>query len=442
MIIRVIQPAEGQVTVARFSVRRGELAFIDARQAERPEGRELAEVLQELPVPPAADERVVLAVPPRQVAVRQVSLPLTERRKVRDILPLELKGELAQDTSELVFDALPAGKGSWTACWLPVAVMSPLLAAARGAGCDAEIATYAPACWGGLIPTADRQLTVALSDGSGCALFVAGVLVYLRTFPGPAAVELRRTLAVLDVGSRFAVDRLYLFGGAAVDFRARESDFPPHSALLPTDGFLATTFAADANLARALASPAAIAQSVVSGSPVDFRQGGLAYTAGRERLRSSLKLPAILAVCLVFALFAELGVRWQLLRRDMASLDTSIATIYRQVFPTRKPVDEAAEIRAEIRRLSGTSGSSSALATLKLLADGLGEGVNGFSEVELDSNTVRLRGEARSLQAVNDLKGRLSVHFNGLELVESRSKGAAGDVTFVLRASGVTGGAE
>jgi general secretion pathway protein L len=77
---------------------------------------------------------------------------------------------------------------------------------------------------------------------------------------------------------------------------------------------------------------------------------------------------------------------------------------------------------------------------LKLLADGLGEGVNGFSEVEMDGNTVRLRGEARSLQAVNDLKGRLSVHFNGLELVESRSKGAAGDVTFVLRASGVTGG--
>jgi hypothetical protein len=50
-----------------------------------------------------------------------------------------------------------------------------------------------------------------------------------------------------------------------------------------------------------------------------------------------------------------------------------------------------------------------------------------------------LLGEAKSLQAVTDLKGRLAPHFTGLELSESRSKGT-GEVVFMLRATGLKGG--
>lgn len=442
MIIRIIQLTDDQVTLARFSVRRREMTFLAAGRAERSSDRELQSILQELAEPLSADERVVLTVPPRQVSVRQLSLPLTDRPKVRDVLPIQLKGELAQDTTELVFDALPAGKGNWTVCWLPVSVMSSLLAAVEGAGSDVECATYGPACWGGLIPAADQKLTVALSDGSGCTVFLAGVPVYMRSFSGPASRELQRTLAALEAGSDIVIDRLYLFGAAADDFLADPMEFPQHCSLLPTDGFLDATFSGDAKTAREYASLAAIAQSAAAGGPINFRQGGLAYTAGSERLRKSLRLSVILAICLVIALFAELAVRWQLLHRDMASLDSSISAIYREVFPKRKPVDEAAEVRVEIRRLAGSGGESALLTTLKILSDAMGEGIHGFTAVELDGTTVRLRGEASSLQAVNDLKGRLSGRLTGLELVESRSKGTDGAVAFVLRAGVAKGGAE
>ena len=42
--------------------------------------------------------------------MREIELPISDRRKVRDILPLELKGETAVDTDELVFDALSLHK--------------------------------------------------------------------------------------------------------------------------------------------------------------------------------------------------------------------------------------------------------------------------------------------------------------------------------------------
>ena len=436
MIISVIQLAVEQVSVSRFAVRRGELTFLGARQAECGEGKGLAVALRELTDAPLADERVVLAIPPRLVAVRQVRLPLADRRKVREILPLELKGELAQDAAELVFDALPAGEGEWTACWVAVSTLSPLLAALREAGYDAECATFAPASWGALIPVSERAQTVAVSDGSGCAVFADGRMIYCRPFVISPAEEIRRTQAALEMGLGRSVDRWYLLGQAAEAWTAQSGNFPSGCSRLPSEGPWATCFAADPTAARQYASAAALAQTMAAAEPLNFRQGGVAYTAGRERLRKALRVPAVLAICLVLALFAELGVRWQLLRSDIVSLDKSIGAIYREVFPKRKPVDEAAEFRAEIRRLAGSGAESVTLATLKLLAEAKGEGITALTEVEQDGTTVRLRGEAASLQAVNDLKGRLATQFTGVELVESRSKGGSGGVTFVLRGSG------
>ncbi len=441
MTLRIIQLAGEQLIVARFAARRGTLTFLGGRQEEWPAGVDLAMAIKDLAEAPATDERVVLAVPAAQVTMRQLQLPLTGRQQVRDILPLELKGELAQDTADLVFDALPTGTGPQLAFWLPQNALAPLLAAAAAAGCDAEIATYAPACWGALIPAADQQLTVALSDGSVCALFVGGGPRFFRTFTGSVAEELPRTLTALELGQGLIVDRCYLFGAAAALFRADSEALPTVCTLLPTDGFLAGVFGSDPQAARDLASLAAVALLTETGEPLNFRQGALAYTAGRERLRKSLRLPAMLAVCIVIALFAELGVRWQLLRRDLVSLDRSVGAIYKEVFPKRKPVDEAAEIKAEIRRLSGNSGESSPLAALKILADGLGEGISGCTEVEIDGQSIRLRGEGKSLQAVNELKGRLSQKLTGLDLVESRSKGT-GEVVFVMRATGLKGEAQ
>jgi general secretion pathway protein L len=438
--IRIIQLTEERVTLARFAARRGDLTFLDRQDGAVSGTADLAATLAALAEPATGDERVILALAPTQVALRQVPLPIADRRKVREILPLELKGELAQDTAELLFDAVPASNGTVMAFSTPRATLTPLLAGCRGAAMDPEAATYAPASWASLVPGAERQLTVALTDGNGVAVFTDGRPCFFRALTAQLAEELPRTLMSLELGHGIVVDRCYLFGAAGAAFTAARTAFPATCALLPSDGVLAATFAGDAGLARELASLAAVAREAVNGDPVNFRHGALAYTAGRERLRKSLRLPAILATCLLVALFVELGVRWQLLRRDLASLDRSIGAIYREVFPKRKPVDETAEIKAEIRRLSGSSADSATLATLRVLAEALGEGIIGVSEVESDGGgTLRIRGDARSLQAVNEFKGRLAGKFAALELSESRSKGN-GEVSFVLRATGGKGG--
>ena len=61
--------------------------------------------------------------------------------------------------------------------------------------------------------------------------------------------------------------------------------------------------------------------------------------------------------------------------RDMPTVirsvvNNSIRSIYREVFPSRKkPVDEVAELRSEIKKLGGGGATGTLLSSLKKLAD-------------------------------------------------------------------------
>ena len=61
-------------------------------------------------------------------------------------------------------------------------------------------------------------------------------------------------------------------------------------------------------------------------------------------MRKRLRLTMILAATLVALIFAEAGLRWYLVEKDLNSLNGSISSIYHQIFPTRKKaVDEVSE---------------------------------------------------------------------------------------------------
>jgi general secretion pathway protein L len=158
-----------------------------------------------------------------------------------------------------------------------------------------------------------------------------------------------------------------------------------------------------------LAGLYAVARACHAGALPDFRRGNLAWTTGDARLRKKLILTGLLTAVMIVLLFVSKGLQYRAARTDIASLNVSISAIYREIFPSRtKAVDELSEVKGEIRKLTGTENTSSVLDVLKQLAEVKGTAINGLFEAELEGRTLRVKGDARSAQSVNEFKSVLT----------------------------------
>ncbi|MEI7816088.1 MAG: GspL/Epsl periplasmic domain-containing protein, partial [Desulfuromonadales bacterium] len=157
-------------------------------------------------------------------------------------------------------------------------------------------------------------------------------------------------------------------------------------------------------------------------------QGELAWTAGDASLRKKLFLSGILSAVIILLLFVNTGIQYRAAVSDISSLNKSIASIYREIFPSRpKAVDEISEIKGEIRKLSGIESSNGYLDTLKKLAEAKNS-INGLYEAELEGRNLRVKGDARSAQAADEFKAALAPLLATVELgeVKSRPDGTVG----------------
>jgi general secretion pathway protein L len=131
-------------------------------------------------------------------------------------------------------------------------------------------------------------------------------------------------------------------------------------------------------------------------------------------------------------LFTSKGLQYRAVRADISSLNNSISSLYREVFPSRtKAVDELSEVKGEIKKLAGGDTSRGTLDVFKLLAEAKGSTINGLYEAELEGHTLRIKGDARSSQAVNEFKTALAAVMTSIELGEVKSR-PDGTVTFSL----------
>lgn len=421
MNLLIIQLNDTDAVVARFQRRRGTLTFLQGSRRTLPEDGSLAGLLDGFD-PLGPEQKIILVLPPAMVYARELALPISDRRKIREVLPVELGGETALQAEELIFDGIPLGEGTILALWCRRHEVTELLGRLSPLGLEPEIVTAGLLAWHHLIP-ADTIDPVAVTDGQGLMVGTSAGPILARTLPAAGDErELTRALTALEVGREIRISRIIRHGRAG---SAAESS--------PMPSGLRETFADDSAAALDLAGTYAVAKACTSGDCVNFRTGALAYTAGQAKSRRRLRLTLLLAVSLVILLFVEVGVRYYLLHKDVASLDGSVRKIYREIFPTRqKPVDAVAEVRSEIRRLSGGAGASRVLPTLRSLAELKGEEISGFYEVELDGNQVRLKGDARSAQAASALKGRATALFDAPEVSEIKTK-TTGGVTFTFR---------
>ncbi len=420
MDMLIVQLKRTELVLAGFKPKKGGVSFLSAErhQLSGEEG-ELSRILKGSSLA-AGEHRVILALPPSTLFMRELELPITDRAKVRELLPLELKGETALDADGLVFDALPLPDGKVLAVWGRVKELSEKIELLKEAGLEPEMVSASLFHWNKLAPTAG---VVAVSDGEAVAAYRDGAPVYFRALPpGSGQAELERTVAALELARGLRVERVI---SHAADLRQGES--PPHS-----NRGLLDAFADDAHAAHDLAGAYAVAAAVADGSAINLRRGALAYTAGTEKLYQKLRVTMILAAALVLLIFAESGVRYYLVKRDLASLEGTIAGIYKEVFPGRKKaVDEVSELRSEIKRLEGAKTSSNVLKLLKDLAEAKGEDVAGIYETEVTGSEVRLKGDAKSFQAANDFKARVAAVLDGAEVSDTKSR-PDGSVTFTL----------
>jgi general secretion pathway protein L len=431
MIIQVILLTEHDLTCARFRRSgRASLSPLSGFKLPYADHAELRALLQEHLPPATAEEiRTILALPPVLVALRELNLPITDRRKVRAVLPLELSAEAAQPEQELVCDSVPLDGGTILAGWASRTVVSDLITLFADAGAEPEAVTVdclhwqllAPEQQSGPFAICDRQAVLVCRPGSTAP-------AYCRSL-GSDNDELGRTLTALELARNLPVQRVFQL----------DPEFPvelPASIIvepLPVPALLEQTTTSGSLPPLALAAPLAVAEAYCSNTLFNLRNGSLAWSRQRNQLLRRHRLPLLLAAVLAILLVVASGTHWYLLTRDLASLNGSVARIYREIFPTRtKAVDEVAEIKAEIRRLQGGIAGHSPLAFLVDIAAMKGDEITLFSEIEYDGSRFLLKGDSRSSTAVNTLRQRLLATGWSVEQADLTNR-PDGNVLFVLK---------
>jgi general secretion pathway protein L len=397
MIIQIIQLSGTQVTCARFQKNGKSLVPVSGSRHPYHDHAELISLLREQLQPTTDEVRTILALPPALITLRELTLPILDRKKLRELLPLELSGETADEGPELVCDALPLADGALLVGWSAVPELADLLIFFAQIGLDPEVATCASLGWHLLTPP-DQQEPIALVDDNALMVCSQGRPVFCRLM-STGTDTVARTLTALELGKGIRVKTIYRLEG---DPLSGERKLP-----LPTQ--LSGQTASGDLAADALISPLSTALAYCSGEIFNLRSGPLAWTGKHSHLLRQFRVPIFLGSLVLLLLIAETGLRWYLLSRDLTSVNNSIASIYKGIFPARKKVvDETAEVKAELRRLQQGGATSDVLSFMDLLARAKDDLIQGFSEVEYDGERFRIKGDARSNAAVTALAQKLS----------------------------------
>ncbi len=424
----ILQVEEERVTAARFRMSGRSSELLGASMLELDGEHSLNGAFAQIANGVAGSPRVILCLPPSMFAMRTVSLPLDDLRKVREVLPAHLQGELSLPVDELALDAISAGNGSFLALWAKKSDIGNSIELCRAAGLEPQVISS--------LPFADNFIQgvpadCALYDGNALTVISSGKLTFFRALDSASAqLMIPATLSALELAGAKLPARICLIGPETSQLAgAGILPLPAEHLRAPDDtGHL---FKNEATFQQ-LAGLHAVARACQAGALPDFRRGELAWTAGDAKIRKKLVLTCVLAALVIAVMFVSKGLQYRSLSADIVSLNKSISGMYREIFPNRaKAVDELAEVKGEIKKLAGAESSTGYLDLLKKLAEAKGSTINGLYEAEAEGRNLRIKGDARSAQAVNEFKSALMPLLATVELGEVKSR-PDGMVTFSL----------
>jgi general secretion pathway protein L len=415
----ILQVEEKRLTVARFGIARHSAEMSGAAAFELDDEHTLVEAVRQVAAGTSGSPRVVLCLPPYLFGQRILKLPFNDLRKVREVLAAQLQGEIPVPVEELVLDAMAVAEGQFLVLWVRKSDISQAVAHFSEAGIEPQMITSSPFAWSWL---PGLPADCAVCDGSAVALLTAGRLSYVRAVDvvrAPATVF--ATLSALELSGTSLPGQLCLIGSGSGSLdECQGAPVAIDRPTVPAD--LGHLFKNEETFQQ-LVSLYAVAQACYAGALPDFRQGELAWTAGDAKIRKKLQLTGVLVLVVIAIVFTSQSLKYRVITTDIVSLNRSIAAIYREVFPSRpKAVDELSEIKGELKKLGASESSAGYLDILKRLADAKGVTINGLYEAELEGRTLRLKGDARSAQAVNEFKSALSGVLTSAQLGEIKTR--------------------
>jgi general secretion pathway protein L len=205
----IVEVNRHAITATRFRGKGKALTFAGAVTRPLENEESLGLLLQEHASGEDGKEKVILSLDSASIYSREMELPIRDRNKLREILPLELKGETAVDTDELIFDTVPLQGQKLLAIWAKLADIAQLIATMLKAGLEPQVVTSAPFHWQTLLPdTADGF--IAISDGTALAVYHDREPVYIRSLgEGEPAREIEKLWRLLKSAKKSRSDRFF-----------------------------------------------------------------------------------------------------------------------------------------------------------------------------------------------------------------------------------------
>lgn len=377
---------------------------------------------------------VFLSLPPQELSLRVLSLPFTDRARIKEVLRFELSGRLPFEVEDAVVDGVPLEGGGVLSVAVEKEVIRRYLDALKPFGLDPVWAGSAclmiPALIEGLFKPGG---TYAFVSGDFLSVGRNGKNVFLNSFDDAAGLEM--SLGYLKAEGT-SVEKVFFDG---VDESGLKELIGPGPALER----LALPGSEPGRLAGAFALMEAVRKGAL-GETIDLRTGEFAYTKKRVLAVKRLKTLAVLVSVIAALFLADSFVRYKRYSGELDAYKEAIRGEYLKLFPEERgkaaAADEVYLLNAKLKALdreAKVAGEGvSALEILKTLTEAASSSPSmniRIFEVTVADGRLNARGEGASFEAANSYKDALAASgaFEEVKLSEVNSR-AAGGVSFSI----------
>lgn len=434
-----------------------------------------------------AGETVVSTLPGRLVSHRVFFLPFRDRKRLNQTIPFELETQVPFGLDEVIVDYSVLHRDRAGTTVLAAMVQKPdleeHLQTLHAAGIDPKVVDFAPLAGLNVLrvlgtdvpptfifiefnPThADvvlyrnqqlvgvRTISIALAvantaaNGNG-----AGEPTAAHSDDGrlrAIAAELRWSLLVLNGAPLDDELPCYLAGAHPwLDVVAPVLERELGVRVRPLDRVSLRTVTDETRAAvPECAAPLGVAlREVAPGATlgINFRRDEFSYHRGQQEVRRAFGRLAILAVVLLLLGIGDLFASYQLQVSRLGVIDDQIRKVFLATLPDERPVNERAQLQAEIDKaeqklqLLGQIVSLSGVAAIDI-ARSISSALPSGSKIDIDEyiedpEAVRIRGRTESFEMVDTLKQELAgvPHFKEVQVKDVKQSPDGKDVSFRL----------
>lgn len=352
----------------------------------------------------------VVGLPYSSVAVRIMTLPFTDTKRLEEVLPFEAGDIFLKGSKELVLGGVSLADGNVLVVSIERGILRNYLDILKESGIDPS--------WVSLSLFSRDRLLKKLYDGSDTAAFLdAESLVVSKGgracfFKGiKDGMDLRLTLALLE-GDGNEIERFY-----ATDKGMKYLDALGKNPISIKEPWH--------DMAGLFAMACHFKEGFKGG--INFRKGEFAGTKERESVRNWSKTAAALLVLLMVLWGWYSYIRYETMSEDLKRMKTNLEHDYHALLPEdARVIDPLYQLEVKLKELKGTTGVMKGGVNVLDIMRGFseaGERVR-FNQFEIEGERVAAKGETDSFEEANNFKESLQrlPYFKDIILIDAKAK--------------------